>query len=263
MSHYVIGDVQGCDRSLAALLRRIAFHPERDRLWLVGDLVNRGPASLEVLRRVRDLGPAATTVLGNHDLYLLARFAGLPPKDRDTLEPVLKAPDGPALCDWLRTLPLAVYDGTHLMIHAGLMPTWTLAETLARARAAELRLQGPDWGRFVHGLRPHQGPDHETVAVLTRLRMLTDDGEPEWRYKAPPEHAPMDLTPWYLHSALLQHHEARVLFGHWAALGFRQLPSAVAMDTGCAWGKHLTAMRLEDNALFAVPLLDVVEGGQG
>lgn len=254
MPTYAIGDLQGCARTFAQLLHQVKFHPQRDEVWLVGDLVNRGPASLEVLRRIIDLGPAATVVLGNHDIYLLERMAGLPPRSRDTLEPVLRAPDAPALADWLRTRPLVVHRDGHLMVHAGLLPDWTLPTTLARARQVEALLAGAHWGDFL--LQRPASPEHETLAALTRLRMVDERDQPEWKFKAPPEGAPAGLTPWYARSRLIQAGEAQVLFGHWAALGFRRLRGAVCLDSGCAWGHHLTALRLEDGAVFAEPLAD-------
>ncbi|MEZ4465290.1 MAG: symmetrical bis(5'-nucleosyl)-tetraphosphatase [bacterium] len=258
MSVYAVGDVQGCDRTLAALLWHVDFHPGRDHLILVGDLVNRGPASLAVLHRVMDLGDAATVVLGNHELYLLARFAGMGPKERDSLDRVLTAPDARAIRDWLRTRPLCTRAADHLVIHAGLLPAWRLADVEARARAAEARLQGPGWADFVLSLRRGDRPEHATIAALTRLRMLQSDGEPEWRYSGAPEDAPVELVPWYTRSQVLLRHEIRVIFGHWAALGVRWLPGALSLDSGCVWGRELTAVRLDDGAVFREPLRDLV-----
>jgi bis(5'-nucleosyl)-tetraphosphatase (symmetrical) len=255
---YAIGDIQGCDRTFSHLLKQLAFDPERDRLWIVGDMVNRGPASLDVLRRLRDLGPAVTAVLGNHDLYLLARFAGLVPKEADTLEPVLDAPDALELRDWLRARPLAVFEDGHLMVHAGVLPDWSLGWTLARARQVEAVLRGARWAEFVQSSKPGHSPEHETAAVLTRLRMVDGHGKPEWKFKAPPEAAPDHLRPWFESCSLIERGEATLLFGHWAALGFRRLPGAVSLDSGCAWGKYLTAYRLEDGAVFTEGLADLV-----
>ncbi|MCB9549207.1 MAG: symmetrical bis(5'-nucleosyl)-tetraphosphatase [Myxococcales bacterium] len=259
MSVYAVGDVQGCDRTLAALLWQIDFDPARDHLVLVGDLVNRGPASLAVLHRVMDLGSAATVVLGNHDLYLLARLAGhTPGKERDTLQRVVDAPDARAVREWLRRRPLCARVADHLVVHAGLLPGWTLAEAERRARAVEATLQGPRWAEFVLSLRRGDSPEHQTVAAMTRLRMLHRDGRPEWRFNGPPEDAPLELVPWYTQSQVLQRHQIRLLFGHWAALGLRWLPGAVALDSGCVWGRELTAVRLDDGAVFREPLRDLV-----
>ena len=246
MATYAIGDVQGCARSLEALLLRISFDPARDRAWFAGDLVNRGRSSLAVLRRIIAMGGAARVVLGNHDLHLLARFAGAPRRDGDTLQPILDAPDAPALIHWIRRQPLALHAAGHLLIHAGLAPTWTLAETLRRAEAVSADLRSDAWRSRVDRLG-------EDVAWLTRARMVDAAGALSPRFKGPPEASPGDDRPWYRHSRLIAAGEATVLFGHWAALGFRRGAGWVSLDTGCVWGRTLTALRLEDGAQFDVP----------
>lgn len=247
MATYAIGDVQGCGRSLDALLDRIAFDPARDQAWFAGDLVNRGTASLAALRRVIGLGDAARMVLGNHDLHLLARAAGARARPGDTLDDILGAPDRDALVDWVRQRPLAIHADRWLMVHAGLNPHWSLTDTLAAAARIEAQLRGSDWGAL--DLRG------DTVAWLTRARLVYPDGAPAWGFKGPPEAAPTDEVPWYTRSAVVQDGAITVLFGHWAALGFRRGPGFVSLDTGCVWGRRLTAYRLDDGAVFDVPVV--------
>ena len=246
MATYAIGDVQGCGHTLDALLRHIDFDPRRDVAWFAGDLVNRGAASLKALRRIIALGDAARVVLGNHDLHLLARFAGAPRRPGDTLQPILDAPDAPALLDWLRRRPLAVHEDGHLMIHAGLAPDWTVAEALRRAEAIASDLRGGDWRSRVARLG-------EDVAWLTRARLVDPRGALSPGFKGPPEEVEDDARPWYAHSRVVAGAEATVLFGHWAALGFRRGAGWVSLDSGCVWGRRLTAWRIDDGAAFDVP----------
>jgi len=251
---YVIGDVQGCLDPLTRLLDRVAFDRSRDHVWLVGDLVNRGPHSLEVLRWARDTG--AVVVLGNHDTYLLARAAGLPAKKRDTVADVLEAPDAAELIHWLRHRPLVHRDGSQVMVHAGFLPAWSLADACAWSARIEARLRGPDWRREVLAFfappAPADAALHGALDGLTRLRMVDPFDRPVLGFKGAPAEAPLELTPWYLRSAALAP-ERTVYFGHWAAHGFARGPGYVALDTGCVWGQCLTAVRVEDGAVFRVP----------
>jgi bis(5'-nucleosyl)-tetraphosphatase (symmetrical) len=186
-------------------------------------------------------------VLGNHDLHRLARAAGAPARRGDTLDGILAAPDVDALIDWMRHQPLAHVEAGWLMIHAGLDPFWSLADVRAAAAGIEARLRGPAWRAAIRDLN-----DHET-AMLTRARLLYADGIPAWGFKGPPEAAPSDEVPWFAQSRLIAERQAKVIFGHWAALDFRRGAGWVSLDSGCIWGRRLTAMRLEDGRAFHVP----------
>lgn len=264
MATYVLGDVHGCFETLQALLGRIRFDPERDRLWLVGDLVNRGPASLAVLRWARGLGERAVAVLGNHELHLLARAWGLArAKPRDTLEALLAAPDAEELLAWVRRWPLLVREGETVMVHAGLLPAWTLPQAEVLAREVSQELQGPGGRKLLATLEsepwPAWSPDlpaaerrRLALAVFTNLRTLTGDGRPCNGFAGPPREAPPGCRPWFELPAR-RSARARVLFGHWAALGLHRTPGLAALDSGCAWGGRLTALRLEDGEVFQEP----------
>lgn len=269
MARYAIGDVQGCYRTLRRLLRRARVDPARDRIWLVGDLVNRGPRSLAVLRWARSLGERAAIVLGNHELRLLALAEGLAQPDaRDTLQEVLAAPDRAPLLDWLRRLPFAHREGSFLMVHAGLFPAWSAAQAEAAAAETAALLRGPQPRALLSALYP--GPPGEVVwrpgaplleraaaaaSALTSLRLCAPDGSLRRGLSGPPETAPADAIPWFDHPAR-RSRDLTVVCGHWAALGLRQRPDLLALDTGCVWGRVLTAVRLEDGALFQEPNAD-------
>ena len=267
MARYAIGDIQGCKASLDRLLALIAFSPSRDELWLVGDLVNRGPRSLDVLRWARELGSVVTTVLGNHDLHLLARAAGATgAKRRDTLDDVLAAPDCDALMDWLRTRPLVHVDRTHLLVHAGLHPAWTAADARARAAEIEHELAAPTWRAFLAATHGGSTPRWDAklgggdrwraiLAYLVRARMLKPDGRIVADYDGPPAGAPSGTLPWFaMPKAAWTTHT--VVFGHWAALGLDLGKHHVALDTGCVWGKSLTAFRIDDRSVFQVKAVE-------
>ena len=264
MATYAIGDIQGCYDSLQRLLELCAFDPSRDRLWLVGDLVNRGPRSLETLRFFKSLGPAALTVLGNHDLYLLmvaeggAKYRG---KD-DTLDDILEAPDRTDLLDWLRRQPLCHTEGEYCLVHAGLLPQWTAKRARELAREAEKALQGPGFHEFVMNLwgsEPAAWSDDLTgwprlrviVNAMTRMRFCTLDGTMEFKVKGKVANAPAGHLPWFdlpgRRSA-----DSVLITGHWSALGLKITPNLLALDSGCLWGGHLTAVRLEDRRVFQV-----------
>ncbi len=252
MSTWAIGDVQGCGASLRALLRQVAFDPSRDRLWFVGDLVNRGPDNLGVLRLVRDLGDAAVTVLGNHDLHLLSRVGqGRGPGKWDTLDDVLTAPDRDGLIDWLRHRPLLHEAGDDLLVHGGVDPRWSLAEARARARAAEAKLRGPDWAQAA---RPgsRDPTQRDTLAGLVLLRAVRPDGRLNLGYKDGLENLPPGHQPWFALSAVARPPRT-VWFGHWAAIGAIQGPGWRALDSGCVWGRCLTAVCVETGARVQVP----------
>lgn len=270
MATYAIGDIQGCDSALGRLLRLVAFDPARDRLWLVGDLVNRGPASLAVLRRVKALGDAAVVVLGNHELHLLAVGAGLfPPYPKDTFHDVLTAPDREELLAWLRRRPLLHREGDHVLLHAGLLPQWSVDRAAELAREVERVLRGNDYRDFLRGLyavwlrgdrAPARWEDSLTgqarwslvVNALTKLRICSADGKVTFSFKGPPEEAPPGFLPWFDVPGR-KHEDATVVFGHWAALGLQIRERALALDSGCVYGRKLTAVRLEDRRVYQVP----------
>ena len=260
---YVLGDVQGCAFPLKQLLAHCDFNVQSDQVWFVGDLVNRGPDSLGVLRLVRELGESAISVLGNHDFYLLAVAAGAVKRsDDDTLGEILDAPDVEELLDWLRFRPLMHVEGDYAMVHAGLLPVWTIPQARALAREVEVELQGPNWKEFLRGLWGGKpvvwrddltGPDRLRIIVNTfcRLRFLTEDGQLALKPKGPPEEAAAGLVPWYAYpNAAWRTHT--VLCGHWSALGFRDMGGVVALDSGAVWGGALTAFRLDDRKVFQV-----------
>lgn len=261
MATYAIGDVQGCHDELMHLLQRIAFDPARDRLWFVGDLVNRGPKSLEVLRFVRSLGDRAVTVLGNHDLSLLVIAAGVrKPHRGDTWDAILTAPDRDDLLHWVRHQRLFHAESGQAMVHAGLLPQWTVEQARSLAAEVEAELQGPGYPAFLdamYGNEPAQWDDslrgHDRLRVIvnamTRLRLCTVDGRMEFSHKTGPAGGPAGYHPWF-DIPSRRSADTPVVFGHWAALGLTQRDSVSCIDTGCVWGRRLTALRLDDRQLF-------------
>lgn len=264
MSHYAVGDIQGCYAEFAQLLDMIAFDPARDRVWLVGDLVNRGPASLSVLRRVKSLGTAATTVLGNHDLHLLIVAAGHRAAHRqDTLTEILEAPDRDELLDWLRRRPLVVREGKFLLVHAGLLPSWTATDALALSGEVEAVLASPQQDEFLrqlYGDTPARwdngltGYDRLRVIVnaCTRLRFCSADDTMQLEEKRGRQHSPPGFAPWFAQPER-RSADLTVLCGHWSALDLMFAPNVMMLDSGCLWGGTLTAVRLDDGRLFQVP----------
>ena len=263
MATYAIGDIQGCCDEFERLLERLRFDPASDRLWLVGDLVNRGPRSLEVLRVVRNLGDAVTTVLGNHDLHLLA--AALTPseqlKPKDTLGQIFAAPDRDELLHWLRQQPLLHHDDSlgYTMIHAGLAPEWNLAQARECAAELECALRDDDASAelFAHmyGDQPDRwANDLEGVArlrfitnCLTRLRFCHSDGRLALKHKGTIADAPPGLLPWF-RVPWRRTRELRIVCGHWSALGYHDDDGVLSIDTGCVWGGSLCAVRLDREA---------------
>ncbi len=257
MAVYAVGDIQGHYEPLRKLLAKIPFRPEKDRLWCVGDLVNRGPDSLEVLRYLRSLGDACICVLGNHDLHLLGQASGEAPYRRDTLHAVLAAPDRDKLIDWLRYRPM-LHMGDRLgwcMVHAGLPPDWSLAKAGKRAREVEKILRSEAWKEFCRHIHsqdfPHSEPKRKgvsrhlfTVAALTRARYCTAHGRFDWKNRSglPGAHE----QAWYAHRKLAWRDDYRVVFGHWAARGLvTDQPHVLGLDSGCVWGGKLTLARLD------------------
>ncbi len=274
MATYAIGDVHGCAATLAALLARLPFRSEEDRLWMVGDLVNRGPDSVGVLRWARrtseELGRRFVAVLGNHDLHLLGLAAGVvPAKRRDTLEPVLRAPDRDELLGWLAARPLLHRDGDTLLVHGGLPPCWGPDEAGRLARDAQGALASPERRRLLAAFDdpPARWADDLAplerrafvLAALTLIRMVGADGSPCLGFSGPPEDAPPGCVPWYDAPGRASA-GATVVCGHWAALGLHRAPGVVALDSGCAWGGPLSAVRLEDGLLFQMENRDLAGG---
>ncbi len=272
MSTYVIGDVHGCLDSLHNLLKKIKFQPKKDTLWFTGDLVNRGSQSLEVLRFVSKL-PQAVCVLGNHDLYCLALWAGFAPENKhafEGLKNVLNAPDADKLMDWLRNCPLMHLDEQHVLVHAGIPPQWTLEQTKQHTDQICQILRGDnakDLLQHMAGNYPTQWQENLTppdrwryiINALTRMRFCKANGELDMKTKGAPSQAPSGFQPWYAHPkhkvlGTFKEKNKLLLYGHWAAAnGIRDHPQVVALDTGCVWGNALTSMRLEDRKMFQVP----------
>lgn len=273
MTRYAIGDIQGCKASLDRLLALIGFTPSRDELWLVGDLVNRGPRSLEVLRWAREMDAAVTCVLGNHDLHLLARAAGVAaPRKRDTLDDILTARDRGSLIDWLRTRPLVQCDATTLLVHAGLHPSWTSSDARTYASEIEHELSGPTWQSFLEATSNARSPAPAWAASLNtserwrailsyfvRVRMVTHDACVVGDFDGPPADAPPNTLPWFAMPAPAWATHT-VVFGHWAALGLHVGGHHIGIDTGCVWGGHLTAIRLDDRSIIQLPAVE--RGGE-
>lgn len=269
MATYAIGDIQGCFLTLTRLLERFRFDPNADRIWLVGDLVNRGPRSLEVLRWATSLGDRVTAVLGNHDIHLLAMAAGArKQKPRDTLRAVLEAPDREGLLGWLSHRPLVHREGPFVMVHAGLLPSWSVSETRLLAREVESELASERQGRFLQSLyHGSQEPLiwNDTLTGISRLRVITDaltrlrtctrEGRMCLDFTGPPDAAPSGCIPWYEvpGRSSLSH---TIVCGHWAALGLHLREGLLALDSGCVWGEALTGVRLEDREVFQEPMAD-------
>jgi bis(5'-nucleosyl)-tetraphosphatase (symmetrical) len=261
LPRYAIGDIQGCYEPLRELLRKLDFSADRDQLYLVGDLVNRGPQSLEVLRFVRALGAAARTVLGNHDLHLLAARHDPQRKARsgDTLDEVLAAPDSDQLLEWLIEQPLIIADAHcgDVLVHAGLLPEWTVATAVANANAAAaaLRAKPREFLTQMYGNKPDRWRDAHsaaerhrfTVNVLTRMRYCRADGSIDMKLKGAPRDGADGWLPWFEHASCRDASQ-RVIFGHWSTLGLVQRRNLLALDTGCVWGGALTAVDLDDPA---------------
>ncbi len=272
MAIYVAGDIQGCYDPLRRLLDKVAFNPAHDRLWCVGDLVNRGPKSLETLRYLKSLGPLFTGVLGNHDLHFLAAWSGAFTAGKfQTLQPLLQAPDCHELAEWLRQLPLAHRETVQtvpagatdfLMVHAGVAPGWSFAQTENYSREIEMALRGP---RFIEYLKMMYGDEPDSFSeqltgferlrvltnVLTRIRFCTAIGKLDMTTKTEANTAPPGFKPWFEFLTLPPNQT--LLFGHWAMLdGKTDRTNILGLDTGCVWGRALTLLRLDDGKKFRV-----------
>ncbi|AAQ61727.1 symmetrical bis(5'-nucleosyl)-tetraphosphatase [Chromobacterium violaceum] len=264
MAIYAIGDIQGCFEPFQQLLRLIDFNPGKDTLWLTGDLVNRGPQSLEVLRWVFQHQDQVEMVLGNHDLHLLAVSEGFGKIHRDdTIDDVLNAADGKVLLDWLRCQPMMLEGHGYAMVHAGLLPEWTISKALRLAEEVEFGLSGTRYREFLgrlYGNKPTRWTDdlkgvdrlRLIVNVMTRMRFLTRDGELDLSYKGELEGAPANLVPWF-EAPNRRHGGTPIVCGHWSALGVHLDEDILAIDSGCLWGGSLSALRLDDKQLFSLP----------
>ncbi len=270
MPTYAIGDLQGCQQELLDLLDSINFDNTRDQLWFVGDLINRGPESLTALRFVRDLGNTAITVLGNHDLHLLAvAYGNAQLRKKDTLEPILVADDRKELLDWLRQRPLLHHDSElgYTMVHAGLPPAWDLTTAIECTREVQAVLAGDNPHELLKDIYGNQ-PDHwdnrldgierwrYIVNATTRMRFCEHDGRLALGQKGPPGTQAAPLKPWFEISQR-RNRDLKIIFGHWSTLRLKQddysAYDVFPLDTGCVWGGRLTAMRLEDGRQFSVP----------
>ena len=263
MARIAIGDVQGCLSELRALLDMANFRSDRDQLWFVGDLVNRGPDSLGTLRYVRALGANARVVLGNHDLHLLAVAFGGARKLRadDTLQDVLAAADRNALLEWLVTQPLAIREGTELMVHAGVVPQWSASDVLTLAAEVETALQADPVKLFasMYGNKPDEwsadlaGAERSrfVINVLTRLRFCRADGRIDLKMKGEPGSQPAGWIPWF-EMPDRRTREVRLVTGHWSTLGLVDRPDLLSLDTGCVWGGALSAASLDDSARWSL-----------
>ncbi len=253
---YLIGDIQGCCDAFDRLLAELGFSPSRDRIHVVGDLVNRGPASLATLRRLRGFGDAALCLLGNHDLSLLAVAHGVRrPQRGDTVDDILSAPDRDAWLDWLRARPLAASVHGWLLVHAGVVPQWTAEATLRHAAEVEAVLRGDGWVDFLptmFGNEPSRWDDaldgaarlRFIVNVLTRTRYVREDGSLDMSSSAALADAPPGAVPWF-DAPDRRTRGVPIAFGHWASLGFVDRPDLLGLDTGCVWGRQLSAVRVD------------------
>lgn len=254
--NYLIGDLQGCDGALGRLLEKIGFSASRDTLYVLGDLVNRGPESAAVLRRLAAYGDAAQCLLGNHDLNLLAVAQGIrQPHRNDTLQSILEAPDRAAMLEWLRHRRMAIHAHGLLMVHAGVLPQWDLAQALSLAAELEAVLHAPGHGAFfagMYGNEPAQWSDalrgdarlRVIVNALTRLRFCTPDGVMDLKASGRPDQAPRGMLPWFDVPGR-RTADTCIAFGHWSTLGYVRRPDLIALDTGCVWGGCLSALRLQ------------------
>ncbi len=265
MATWIVGDVQGCNASLGVLLDRLGFSPSRDQLWLAGDLINRGPDSLGVMKRVLALGNSCNAVLGNHDLHYLATVLGWrKPRRKDTFHDILQAPERDAITRWLRSRPMLVRFDTWrtVLTHAGLPFMWTVDEAQQRARELERKLRSESAGRFLASMYGDAlGHDEDartplerlivTTNYLTRMRFLDERGRMDFAAKETVDKAPEGYQPWFRYP---RPDDWRIVFGHWAALqGHTGVPGFEAIDTGCVWGGRLTAYQLETGERVSVP----------
>ena len=264
MATYAIGDLQGCYTALQQLLELINFNAARDRLWLVGDIVNRGPDSLAALRFARESGDVVTMVLGNHDLHLLMVAAGITKMHAsDTLQQILDAPDRKELLFWLRHQKLLHLDDNYVMVHAGLLPAWSVTQAAQLAQEVERALRSENFQEVfarLYGNQPNRWHDDLTghkrlrviVNAMTRMRICSPEGKMKFSYKGGEQEIPDGYLPWF-EVPMRASQKTTVICGHWSALGLKVNHNLIALDTGCLWGGSLTAIRLDDRKIFQVP----------
>jgi bis(5'-nucleosyl)-tetraphosphatase (symmetrical) len=264
MATFAIGDLQGCYAEFMQLLELIQFDRRKDKLWLVGDIVNRGPASLSVLRYVKALDETAVMVLGNHDLHLLTVAEGCGKINRnDTLDDILAAPDREELLCWLRRQPLLYVSGNYVMVHAGLLPSWSIRQASQLAKLVEAELRGSGFHKLCAHMYGNE-PDHwnenlegyerlrVVINAMTRMRVCTPNGKMNFAHKGPEKDIPQGYMAWFEAPGRASRNET-IICGHWSALGLKITDNLLALDTGCLWGGSLTAIRLEDRKIFQVP----------
>ena len=264
MAIYAIGDIQGCFYSFQSLLKKIQFNPANDQLWLVGDLINRGSGSLEVLRWIFDHQSSLITVLGNHDLHTLVVAEGFVNAHRsDTIKELLDAPDAYELLTWLRHQPLLHFEHEHLMVHAGLLPKWTSLNAQLLAQEVQQALRDENYRDFLKHLYGNQPAGWDDALIgwdrlrvitnaMTRLRICTESGDMEFKFKGELANQPDGFMPWFEVPGRASI-DTKIIFGHWSALGVYIANNVYALDSGCLWGGALTALRLDDKAVFQVP----------
>lgn len=267
MALYLIGDIQGCLDPLQKLLAQVQFDPARDQLWSTGDIVNRGPRSLDTLRFLKNLGSSFRMVLGNHDLHLLAvALTNKAAKRGDTLDEILQAPDADELIDWMRRQPLIIHDPptATILVHAGIPHIWTIRKALALAQEVEQSLRGPhiaDFLRNMYGNEPDcwrddlAGFDRLRVVTnyLTRMRVCNVEGALDLAFKGPESEIPRGTKAWFSYDRSNTDVQDHIYFGHWAALGSKHIGTRFhALDSGCIWGQCLTLVRREDNRFFSI-----------
>lgn len=263
MANYIVGDIQGCFDELQLLLNKANFDPRHDTIWFAGDLVARGPKSLETLRFVKSLGTAAMTVLGNHDLHLLAVSLGIhPQKKKDRTLPIFSAPDRNELLDWLRQQPLLAEHEEFVVCHAGISPQWDLKQARAASKEIEEKLQSKNWTSLIEQMYANS-PDYWSddlqgversryiINAFTRMRFCSTDGRLDMLCKLPPQEITSEkLIPWFKLKQRVKLKKT-ILFGHWAALSGFENKHVIGLDTGCVWGGTLTMLRWEDKTFFS------------
>ncbi len=267
MATYAIGDIHGCEESLRALVKKINPSP-KDTLWFCGDIVNRGPSSLDCIRFIKSLKNKIVCVLGNHDIYLLAIASGVikPPKNNESLNQVLNSKDNDEIINWLRFLPLMHIENKTILVHAGLLPNWEPIQIYKLANKISSNLKSHYWKEFLFELWGNspglwtnklKGAQRNTLVVngLTRIRFLKSNGEMDFTNKLSPKENKMNLFPWFLFPNRLSK-DYKVIFGHWSSLGLIIRPNLISLDTGCVWGGMLTAVRVEDNKIYSQKAID-------